>query len=282
MSKLTLPFVEMMTTQFCNISCTGCTNYSDLLHKGFLTWQQAEQEIAPWLQRVTIPDFGIFGGEPLTNPDIRAWILGVRKLLPDAQIRFTTNGLLLEKNFDIVELLEQVGNCVFKIAVHKHDAALERVIQCIFDKYDWQPVTEFGVNRYRTDNGFRFHLSRPKIFWKTFKNDYNNMEPHNSNPKQAFEICCQKTCPLLYNGKIYKCSTSGLLKDVLKRYSYPNREKWEAYLIDGLAPDCSESELSAFLDNFGQTASMCAMCPTKHDVKSQIIHLDNVSNIKKT
>ena len=43
--KPVLPFVEIMITQACNISCTGCTNYSDLVHKGYLTWEQGQAEI---------------------------------------------------------------------------------------------------------------------------------------------------------------------------------------------------------------------------------------------
>jgi hypothetical protein len=201
--------------------------------------------------------------------------------LPNAQIRFTTNGLLLEKNFDIVELLHEVGNCVFKIAVHKRDPDLENVIQRILDQYNWQPVVEYGVNRFRTDNNFRFHPSRPEIFWKTFKGDYHDMMPHDSDPVQAFEICCQKTCPLMYQGRIYKCSTSGLLKDVLSRHNNPNQDQWAPYIDLGLQPDCSDRDLEIFLQQFGHPVDMCAMCPTKQDVGSKIIHLENVSNIKK-
>ena len=110
--KLVLPFVETMITQACNISCEGCTNYSDLVHNGYQTWEQGRAELEPWLERLDIPDFGIIGGEPLMNPGVRRWITGVRDLLPRSQLRFTTNALLLERNFDIVDLLAGVGNCV--------------------------------------------------------------------------------------------------------------------------------------------------------------------------
>jgi uncharacterized Fe-S cluster-containing radical SAM superfamily protein len=279
--KPTLPFVEIMANQACNISCNGCSNYSDIVHSGYLTWQQARQQIEPWLERVDIPDFGILGGEPLMNPDIRSWILGLRELLPNAQIRFTTNGLLLEKNFDIVPLLAEIGNCVFKIAVHVKDPRLEHTIEKILNMYDWQPVEEYGVKRFRTDNGFRFHVKRPDIFWKTFQGEYRDMKPHDSDPARAFSICCQQTCPLLYNGRIYKCSTSGLLQDVLARYDNPNWEQWQPYLQQGIGPDCADQELSMFLNNFGKPNSVCRMCPTTDDVQSRIIHLENVSIKKK-
>lgn len=278
--KPVLPFVEIMVTQACNLSCHGCTNYSDIAHKGYLTWDQGRQEIEPWLERVTIPDFGILGGEPLMNPDIRSWIQGLREIMPDSQIRFTTNGLLLAQNFDIVDLLHDIGNVVFKIAVHEHNQELENTIQKVLDKFDWQEVVEFGVTRLKTSNNFRYHIRRPDMFYKTFKGTYHNMQPHNSNPAEAFAICCQQTCPLLYNGKLYKCSTNGLLADTLSKFNNPNFEEWGPYLLDGLSSTCDDKQLDHFLRNFGNPHAVCRSCPTLKDTGSAIIHLDNVSRKK--
>ena len=118
MPKLILPFLETMVTQACNLSCLGCTNYSDLPHKGYVKWSDAKQNLKEWLTRIEIDDFGILGGEPLMNPEIEKWIIGLRELMPNAQIRFTTNGLLLDKKFHIVKLLHDTGNCVLKITNH--------------------------------------------------------------------------------------------------------------------------------------------------------------------
>lgn len=267
----------MMITQVCNLSCTGCTNYSDLQHEGYLTWADGKRQLEAWLERVDISEFGILGGEPTINPEVNDWIFGLRELMPNAQIRFTTNGVLLGKKFDIVKHMMEIGNCVFKIAFHREDPELEEIVNRIFEMYDWEPVTEYGIQRWRTDNNVRFHVKRPDIFWKTFKGDYHNMSPHKSDPAEAFGICCQQTCPLLYNGRIYKCSTSGLLKDTLERFNYPNHDQWLPYITNGIGIDCSESELNEFLENFGQPNKLCSMCPTTKDVESKIIHLNNVS-----
>jgi organic radical activating enzyme len=269
-----------MITQACNLSCHGCTNYSDLVHNGYLTWEQGREQIAPWLERVDILDFGILGGEPLMNPKVRDWIVGLRELMPNAQIRFTTNGLLLEKNFDIVELLHSIGNCVFKIAVHKHDAALEETISRVWSMYDWTPVTEFGVDRFTTTNNFRFYVRRPDIFYKMYRNSYASMAPYDNAPAEAFKVCCQQTCPLLYNGRLYKCSTAGLLKDTLDKVGNPNPELWQQFITHGLTADCSDKDLTGFLENFGKPNAICAMCPSNNDLDAKIIHIDNVS-IKK-
>ena len=43
--KPTLPFLETMITQVCNLSCEGCTNYSDLEHKGYVKWKDGKRDL---------------------------------------------------------------------------------------------------------------------------------------------------------------------------------------------------------------------------------------------
>ena len=103
------------------------------------------------------------------------------------------------------------------------------------------------------------------------------MMPHDSDPAEAFKQCCQQTCPLLYKGKLYKCSTAGLLEDTLARFGNPNYEHWEPLIDKGIAPNCSDSELENFLNNFGKPNSLCRQCPTQSDVESKIDHLAQVT-----
>ena len=260
---MVLPFVETMITQVCNLSCLGCTNYSDIKHSGYVSWNEGKKQIESWLARLHINDFGIMGGEPLINPEVREWLIGVRELLPDSQIRFTTNGELLYKNFDILELAHDIGNVVFKVTVHRNNQVLEDTIEKIFDLYKWEPVDEYGIKRFKTTNNLRFQINRPTTFLKTYKNSYENMEPYDSNPTDAFKICVQQQCPLLYNGRIYKCSTSGLLESTLEKFNWPNKDKWAPYLDSGIGPHDSNSTITEFISNFGKPEKLCRQCPSK-------------------
>jgi uncharacterized Fe-S cluster-containing radical SAM superfamily protein len=267
MTKPTLPFLETMITQACNLSCEGCTNYSDLKHQGYVTWAQGREWLSSWLERIHIPDFGIMGGEPLINPECEAWLRGVRELMPDAQIRFTTNGLLLPRHWNLIKLMSELGNVSFKITVHTLDAEIEDAIQKIFDSYDWQPINEHGIDRWITSNNFRFHVKRPEQFVKTYRNSYADMAPWNCHPAAAFDNCVQQTCPLLYDGKIYKCSTAGLLKPILERHGWPNKMQWMTFVPEGLDATCSDQDLTEFVNNFGRPHSICGQCPDQsmHD-----------------
>ena len=185
--KPVLPFLETMITQVCNLSCVGCTNYSDLYHKGYITWDQGKQQLEKWLDIIDIPDFGIMGGEPLINPQVKKWLVGVRELMPASQIRFTTNGLLIPKHTDIINLMHDLGNIVFKITVHTpENKQLLNIIDNIFSNYKWVTVNEFGITRWKTSNNLRLQINYPTKFLKTFKGNYSNMMPFNSDPTESF------------------------------------------------------------------------------------------------
>lgn len=281
-SKLVLPFLELMPTQVCNLSCDGCTNYSDMVHKGYLSWDEGKKQILPWLKVFEIPDFGIIGGEPLLVPDIIDWIYGVREIMPHSQIRFTTNGTLLSRHADILQAFFDIGNCVFKISMHADDEQTQKFVDKTFVDYKWIPVNEHGINRYKSDNGVRFQLNRPQTFIKPYHGKgYGSMRPHNSDPEQAFDICIQQTCPLLYQGKIYKCSSNGLLRDLLNKTNTPYRHEWDSYLRDGITVDSPYQDLVQFVNNFGKAESVCAMCPTAQDTQSLIPHYNQSGTKKK-
>jgi organic radical activating enzyme len=268
-----LPFLETMITQVCNLSCYGCTNYSDLTHSGYVSWDEGEEQLQEWLKKIEIEEFGIMGGEPLINPEVDKWLIGTRRII-SGRIRFTTNGELLNKHMHVVDLAHQLGNVVFKITVHRNDDLLENTINQIFDMYNWEPVTEFGINRYKTTNNFRFQINRPTTFLKTYKNNYENMMPYDSDPNEAFKICVQQKCPLLYKGKIYKCSTAGLLKDLLTRFNWPNKQLWEKYIDKGISPGDSDETIKKFIDSFGKANLICGQCPEEKEAK--INHILNV------
>jgi len=280
MSKIKILYAESIVTQVCNLVCKGCSTYSDLHHKGYKTWEEGCKEIKPWLERVEFEHYGLMGGEPLINPRIKDWLYGIRELMPGTTIRFPVNGTLLHKHYDVLDVLHEIGNVIFKITVHKEHIQTEKNIRYVFDKFEWKAIREFGLDRYETSNGFKFQINRPKQFFMTFQNDYTDAKPYNSNPEDAFKVCHQKQCPLLHNGRIYKCSTSGLMKDVLSRFDYPNRELWQPYWDNehngSIGLESSDYELGLFVNNIEQPHATCQQCPSELD----LITLDHTQTVE--
>lgn len=275
--KPKLDFLEVMIVNVCNLSCRGCTTFSDLTHSGYVTWEQGRSWLEPWANRIDIQAVGLMGGEPLINPELRNWLIGIREMLPHAQIRFVTNGLLLDRHWWVVDQLDQLGNAVLKISQHVDDPAITTVVERIQQSRLWSPINELGIDRWVSPTGFRFQLTRPTHFIQTFRNTYQDMHPHNSKPADAFKICVQKRCPLLINGKIWKCGTAALTPDILKRFGYPNQAEWEPYITPGLTSDCTNNELEQFVKNFGQPHAICRQCPSENDIASRFDHFSNVS-----
>jgi hypothetical protein len=276
MTKLDLEFLEIMMINSCNLACQGCTTFSDLKHTGYVSWNTGKSWLEPWTHRLNIQAVGLMGGEPLINPELKSWIQGIRDLLPTAQIRFVTNGLLLSKHWEIVELLEQVGNCVLKISYHVSTPELDKCISDIMSWRPWESVTEFGIARWKSPQNMRLQISYPKTFLKTFQGNYENMAPHSNDPARAFEICVQKKCPMLNSGRIWKCGTLALTPALLDRMNRPNWNQWQSFVDPGLGADCDEKQLKAFVENFGKPHRLCGQCPTQNDVDSMFDHVSTV------
>ena len=277
----TLPFVETMITYACNLSCAGCTNYSDYNMKGSVSWEQGKEWLNAWIERVEIADFGIMGGEPTLNPECEQWIYGVRSLLPNSQIRFTTNGVNFHKNSQVLDWCVDVGNTVFKFTLHEDKPYAKDAINFVFKKYEWKPITEYGINRWIGPNQTRFQINSPTQFFKTYQGTFGSMKPHNNNPKDAFDMCIQQTCPLLYEGSIYKCSSIALLNRVLNDWKQPITNDWKPYTdYIGITPNSSDREIRQFIKNFGRPHKICSMCPTKKDTQSVLNHRTNVISKK--
>lgn len=276
-NMLTLPFLELMVIRGCNLSCQGCTTFSDLRHAGYYTWEQGQKELEPWIDRLNLPAIGIMGGEPLMNPNLESWLKGIRKLLPHTQIRFVTNGLLLSKHWHIFDLLQDIENTVFKISAHVTTPELKTTVDQILNSRNWQPVTEFGINRWKDPlRDFRFQIAYPTQFLKTFRNNYANMAPHNNPPAESFKICVQQRCPMLWKGRLFKCGTLALTPDMLEQQGWPNQAQWASKIDSGLSSDCSESDLEKFIGNFGRPHQLCGQCPSQIDLSSMIDHKSTV------
>jgi hypothetical protein len=281
MSKPVLPFVETMITYACNLSCAGCTNYSDYNMKGSVSWAQGREWIQAWLELLHIPDFGIIGGEPTLNPECEHWIYGVRELLPNSQIRFTTNAVRFVEAPDVLDWCVDVGNTVFKFSLHQDLPYAEAAVAHVFDAYQWKPITEHGINRWIGPNGTRFQINSPRQFLKTYRGTFGNMQPHANNPREAFDQCVQQQCPLLYEGRIYKCSSIALLRRVLEDWNQPITEEWQPYTsYSGIGVHSSAQEIAGFVRRFGRPESVCSMCPSRRDSHSTIDHTTNVISKK--
>lgn len=266
-----------MVMRNCNLSCEGCTTFSDYIHPSkYPSIEEIISDLKLWENRLIYDHIGTMGGEPLLNPNIQELLVRLRQEFPQVTIRFVTNGLLLEKHKSIIDTMYELGNVILKISKHVNDQKINTIVKYIMNRFNWEPVTEFHIHRWLTTNNFRFQINAPEKFYRTFKGTYFNMLPHNNNPIEAFDLCVQKTCPLLYNKKLFKCGTLALTQDMLEKTNQKDKKEWLPYLDKGLNHDADDTELKKWIDNFGKPNAVCRQCPTKNDITSIIDHRKNV------
>jgi hypothetical protein len=183
---------------------------------------------------------------------------------------------------EILDWLVDIGNCVLKFTVHQDIPNVRNAITDVFSRYEWKTTVEHGIPRWLGPNGIRFQVNYPKRFVKSFHGQYGHMEPHDNDPAESFKICVQQTCPLLYEGKVYKCSSVALLSRVMNDWNQPIDDSWSPYINDyqPLTLDSSRIQVEQFISNFGQPFYTCAMCPTEKDTHSMIDHATSVMTKK--
>jgi len=265
--KFHLPYLETMLSYSCTLSCAHCSNYSDYQMKGgYVPWLQAKTWLDHWTSRMSIGTIGLIGGEPLLNPELKQWIHGIRDNFPSIDILVVTNAQLFTKNLWLLDTMENLGRFQLKFSVHQPNAEyLKNAIEAVHSKFTWDCKEKNDVaEHYRVlDKKIEFQIMWDNRFIKTYRGSYDNMLPYNNNPAEAFNICSQQTCPLLEQGKLYKCSTVGVLHRVLQDHNQIESPDWQPFLNTGINFDCSDTELEQFVNNYSKPHSICKMCPTE-------------------
>lgn len=270
-----------MLTYACTLSCANCTNYSDYGMKGgYVKWDTAKVWLEHWFSRMEIKAFGFIGGEPLLNPELETWIREFRKLYPNTNLMIVTNAQLIMKNLWLLDTIKELGNISLKFSNHIPTAEyIKQAIAAVDSRFTWTSITRSGeeVEYYDRNTKVTFQVATQPYFLKTYKGNYGNMKPYKNNPIEAFHICSQTLCPLMFEGKLFKCSSLGVLNKVLSDHNQNNDLDWKWYLEQYLDIDCSDKELLAFINNYNKPHKVCSMCPTEKD-KAAFDHFSNVVN----
>lgn len=270
-----IPNMEYMVTEVCNLACQHCNNYSDYKTSVTNTWATAKKEIELWLTRgIEFGSFSLIGGEPLINPDLPTYITGLRELMPNTLIQVVTNGTIIKNVPNMLDALYSAGNFRLHYTSYYPDEDNDREFINLVkkmplewtqndNKEDWLSTEWLS---HKDQRYISFRVSKPTTFLASYKGPLSAMKPYASDPSIAFDACIQKICPLMYKGELHKCSISALLKRTLTDFNLTGDLVWQDYLnIKGLSPDCSESELDAYIENFGKPKDFCSMCPEPND-----------------
>ncbi len=148
--KPVMPKLEISVTNYCNLHCRRCGNFSNLVNeKDILDLDKFEQYLICLKEKFSdMLLFSVLGGEPLLNPQLEKYILLLRRYFPHTKIRVTTNGLLLTKiSQKLIDTMVQC-NVYFHISQYpptreKLDGIIDFLKKNQVSFYITTPVTEF-------------------------------------------------------------------------------------------------------------------------------------------
>jgi sulfatase maturation enzyme AslB (radical SAM superfamily) len=275
-----IQYLETMTTYACTLSCKWCTNYSDYGMKGgYVKWETIKPTLDKLFSRMRVDCFGFIGGEPFLNPELETWVREFKTNYPYVTLMILTNGQLFMKNQWILDCMEEYGMIYLKVSEHQPgEPYFEDMINTIKNRFSWKQVD--SELYFYQEKILDFEIAKLPTFLKTYQGEYGSMKPYNSNPDEAFKICNQQICPILEDGKLYKCSSVGMLNRVLGDHNQLDDSDWQPYLNTGLSLDCTDEELRAWADNFGKPNEICRMCPTHQDTPYYPHYQNVTSNLK--
>lgn len=291
MEKFKVSYLETMVSWCCNLSCIGCTNFCDYPHKGFPDWNCVEEDLKGWSSVIEPEIFSLMGGEPLLNPSLDCWIDGVRRIFPNCFLMLITNGILLEKNIDILRSMMDHAPAKILITLHKDEEKIMKSVQSLikttgmrFIKKDkHEPLVDLEYLLFSRNKQFSIHMKETDAFTKRYQGYGRFIFPYDTKDMQAaFNICVDR--PFLYHGKIYRCGKIPLVKKTLELTGQIALEKemadWKTcFDYSGIHYRDDYEKMSAFFEKLHKAESVCMTCPCVEDDCS-IKHKENVYSKK--
>jgi len=254
---LSVSNLEMDIAQACNLHCFGCCHYSNYGLKGVIPFDQGREWIAAWVGRLNPRAFSLLGGEPALNPDLIRYIAFAAEVWPEAQRTVVSNGMYLHRHENLFPVLKATGTRL-EVSIHSHDDP-------VYTARSGGPIATLkeqaaahGVVMTTRDAKTLFHV--------TYRGYGPTMRPfEDEDPRRSWEVCQNKRCITLWQGRLWKCPPIAFLRLVLERHDLTGCAAWQPYLeYQGVPPTAGDAAISRV---FAQTEEdICGMCPARFNL----------------
>jgi organic radical activating enzyme len=266
-NRRTIHKLEFYITNVCNLTCEGCNRFNNIKFRGTQRWEDFAEDYLKWSTYLDVRQKVILGGEPFLNPTLLQWIEGLHKCWPQIPTQILTNGYYIDK---IDGLLDTCRKHKAWIGISKHSddhLALESRIERYLG----------GIESKTVDNNTYTYRYRDQtiMMWDQTYFHQNSLIPsdngyklYSSDPSKAHAICPHVKSKNYHmsKGKLFKCATVDLLKELDKQHLLGITDE-ERDLLNQYRPltlDSYESESDKFFDHLDDVIPQCKFCPEKH------------------
>lgn len=242
---LTIHDLEIHATHACNLSCDGCSHYSDQRQRGMVSLDTAEAWLTPWHRRLQPRFFSIVGGEPTIHPQLPEFVRLCGRLWPQSELQLVSNGFFLHRHPDLPQALRDTRGKLI-ISIHgqgpKWDQHRAKLDTLLAESYQGVSVEVRPFSR---------------IWIRHYQGSGPDMVPYSDGrPRRSWRRCIAKHCMQVFRGKLWKCPQLAYLHAL----PFQLRPEWEPYLAyQPLPPSASDAELQEFVKRGPEPA--CGMCP---------------------
>lgn len=279
--RILIDRLEFYITNVCNLTCSGCNRYNNYKFSGHWTWAKAEPVLTRWAERIDIRHPVILGGEPLLNPDIVAWINGIRQLWPrHSGVQVQSNGTRLDLVKGLYEALDPAQGNWIGISLHADEhreplfARIRNFLQHpIIETED--PEDPIGSRYQFLDvNKRKVHVWRNDTFVQSNILELPNGKfgLYNSNPEVAHENCTFRRFKNYHmiQGQIYKCGPVALMAEFDDQYQFDISAQDRDVIHApgrGLGIDEFDTQGQEFLANIDNVIPQCKFCPENYEYR---------------
>jgi len=277
--RILIDRLEFYITNVCNLTCSGCNRYNNYKFAGHWTWADAEPVLNRWAEKIDIQHPVILGGEPLLNPDIVAWINGIRRLWPHRSgVQVQSNGTRL----DLIRGLYDVIDHDNWIGISLHGMEHKEPLFARIRNFLKHPIVETEDPNHPIGSRWQF-VDVNKKYIHVWANDTfvqsNIVEQANggfglyhSNPDLAHENCTYRRFKNYHmiRGQIYKCGPVALMAEFDDQHQFDIGDEDRAIIHApgrGLGIDEWDTRGAEFLANIDQVIPQCKFCPETYDYK---------------
>ena len=281
--------VEFYITNVCNLTCNNCNRFNNHRLTGWQNWTDYADTYQQWSNYIDLQNIVLLGGEPLLNPSINDWIVGLSETF-SAGIQILTNGLRLNKTKGLYEALVNANqnNGTSHIGVSLHNINHFEQIRSNILEFLGTVVDEYGESTGNNKNNGIYYSARDcnNILVNVYMSDQFGTSAviakpdgtyalHRNDPNDSHAGCgfVLHKCYHFIRGKIYKCGPVALMPEFDQQFGLDITEK-EREILNSYQPMTVEDWPNTGLEwmaNLDKPIAQCRFCPTPADIQTQII-----------
>jgi len=106
-TKPTLRYVEHDIVNHCNLNCSGCTHFSPLAKPWYEDLTDFIKNFSELKNKFNVKKIRLMGGEPLLHPQVKEFLVACRRIFPYAQIHIVTNAILMQKDQELIDVINK-------------------------------------------------------------------------------------------------------------------------------------------------------------------------------